>query len=70
MSDSHCGSIGSFLAVGNQLIISNSVTCADSILFFGFGSAVGGVAADHFSSYNITSRYGSSVLPLYCSLSL
>eukprot|EP01050_Picozoa_sp_SAG11_P059444 SAG11_NODE_38519_length_252_cov_0.660131_1_plen_61_part_10 len=58
-----CSSSGSFAVTGEELIISDSVTHADSALFFGFGSADGGAAAGHFSSYNITGRYGSSALP-------
>ena len=58
------GSSGPFSVAGFELSISDSVTDADSALFFGFGSADGGAAAGHFSSYNITGRYESSVLPL------
>ena len=65
MSFHVCGRSGSFAVAGEQLIISDSVTHADSALFFGFGSADGVAAAGHFSetAHNITGRYGSSTLP-------
>ena len=50
------GSGGSFSATNNHLIISASVS--DS------SDSGAGAAAGHFSSYDITGRYGSSVLPL------
>eukprot|EP01050_Picozoa_sp_SAG11_P026143 SAG11_NODE_6152_length_1375_cov_56.235110_2_plen_126_part_01 len=66
MSFHLCGSSGPFSVAGFELSISDSVTHADSALFFGFGS-VGGVAAvGHFSetAHNISGRYGSIALPI------
>ena len=65
MSFRACGSSGLFAVAGEELIISDSVTHADSALFFGFGSVGGVAAAGYFSelAHNITGRYGSSALP-------
>ena len=57
------GSGGTFSATDNRIIL-DSVTHADSALFFGFGSTDHGAAARHFSQNSITSRYRSRALSL------